>query len=281
MYSLNMTISEAIITALRRYCADHYSYWLNEYSQKKTGSKNDNNLFPRYYALNAIRETIECFVGTEFPDIKTCKLTLKQAAQKAQDSFTKEVEDKTGRKAMQEERDKCCQFIDGLEQDTLTRIEPLPFRRRLNDEEREQILGKLKKNWDLDGYWVPVREVRSDLRVLFFSKEDLTQKDFQDFYEFINKKVKHRFFEISGEQVAYEIDPAGFVPDSYETVFCDREASWLIYGSYERTIAFGGKWLLDFLDEKFKDRKELINAWRKKADSGEWPSDEWKDWNTM
>lgn len=266
--TFKMTETEAIVSAAKHYCIDNFRYWSDRYQNERTGNDfpytytdNDYNLFPRYNALSAIRQGIEYFTGQEFQDIETCKQTLKKTGQESQSHFTENTNNKIGRKAIQEERDKFVQFIENIDNSVLEAIEPLPYKRRLKDDERETIRQVLTDKWRVDGYWVPLIEVSSELTTLFMNKENLTETDEKQIVNFIKQKAEGRLYEITEEQLDYEIAHSEFDIDCYETFYCDRTFDWLVYGSHEGTIAFGGKELIDFVQQVFADRKEMINNW--------------------
>jgi hypothetical protein len=263
-----MTETEAIVTAAKHYCIDNFRYWSDRYQNERTGddlpytyTNNDYNLFPRYNALSAIRQGIEYFTGQEFQDIETCMQALKKAGRESQSPFTEKTQNKIEQKAIQEERDKFVQFIDSIDSSVFKTIKPLPYKRRLKEDERERIRQVLIEKWGVDGYWVPLIEERPELTTIFFDKENLTEADEKRISDFIKQKIEGRLYEITEEQLGYEIDQSEFDLDCYETFYCDKTCDWLVYGSHEGTIAFGGKELLDFVQQIFADRKELINNW--------------------
>lgn len=266
--TFEMTETESIITAAKRYCIDNFRYWSNKYQNERTGNDfpytytdNDYNLFPRYNALSAIRQGIEYFTGQEFEDVETCKQTLKKTGQEGKSHFTENTKSKIGQNAIQEERDKFVQFIDSIDSSVLEAVEPLPYKRRLKDDERETIRQRLTDDWGVDGYWVPLIESSPEVTTIFLDKENLTERDETQIADFIKQKAEGRLFEITEEQLDYEIDQSELDIDCYETFYCDKTFNWLVYGSHEGTLAFGGKELLDFVRQVFADRKEMINNW--------------------
>ena len=56
-------------------------------------------------------------------------------------------------------------------------------------------------------------------------------------------------------------DNSEFDPDCYETVYVDENYDWIVYGSHEGTIAFGGSWLLIEIEKQLRDKKKLANQW--------------------
>lgn len=261
-----MTESEALITAARQYCMDNFSYWSDKYLNERTGdghsyTDNDYHLFSRYNALSAIQEGIEYYTGQEFQEMETCKQALKAMGKESQSPFTQKPDSTIAQKAIQEERDKFVQFIETIDASALQTVNPLPYKRRLKEEERAEIRHVLSDKWKVVGYWVPLIEGRSEQSVLYFAKECFTEVDQKQVSNFIQRMAEGRLYEITERQFDYEIDQSEFDLDCYETFFCDKTFDWLVYGSHEGTIAFGGQLLVDFIRQLFVDRQDLINQW--------------------
>ena len=258
---------EALVTAARRYCIDNYNYWSNEYSERRSGSdfpvysysENDYNLFPRYNALSAILHGIEYLVGSKFDNIEICRAKIIKLGQTSQSIFT-EGKNIIERNAIKEERDKFCHFIESIKSSELKNVLPLPYRRRLKDSEREIIRQKLLNIWQFDGgSWIPLVDINPSISTLFFNKDNLNEQDLKKIQDVITQKADLNLYEISEEQLDYEIESNDLQIDCYETVYCDKNLDWLIYGSHENTVAFGGNWLIDYMKQLFSDRKEKIN----------------------
>lgn len=264
-----MTEPEALVIAARRYCIENHDFWVKEYMEKRTGSdfpysysENDYNLFPRYNALNAILQGIELYDGSEFENIDNCKETLKSIGQSSQSPFTTGRQNKIENKAIQEERYKFTHFINNIKTIDLNNIEALPYRRRLKESERNELRQKLQIFWDFNGsYWVPLVDIRPDITTIFFLKENLEREDIHAIKNLVEQNSTGRFFEITEDQLDYETEASELTLDCYETIYCDRNLEWVVYGSHEGTVSFGGKWLVAFIESLFNGRQNLINNW--------------------
>ncbi|WP_315824024.1 hypothetical protein [Paraflavitalea speifideaquila] len=262
-----MTATEALITAARRYCQVNHNYWADKYAKERTGNDypytytdNEFNLFPRYNMLFAILDRVEVLVGQNHLDSETCRQELKTISLEANSPFTAE-KNKTAIKAMQEERDKFRDFIEGLTVADLSSIEPLPYRRRLNEEESKQIRQALFEKWNFQGnYWEPLESLSPE-PVIFLMKSNISESDYKQIINEIQQHTDNKLFEITEDGSDAEIEFSLFHRNCYETVYCDRSMEWIIYGSHESTIAFAGTWLLDFINQLFADRKDKLNKW--------------------
>ncbi|HEY5462997.1 MAG TPA: hypothetical protein VIJ95_07055 [Hanamia sp.] len=261
-----MTPTEALITTARRYCMDNHSYWANRYSNEMSHnnnpySDNDYNLFPRYNALAAILLGVETFVGQTSTSIDNCKQELKQTGLTSQTPFTTGRQNDIERNAIQDERNKFAKFIDSITDSDLELVEALPHRRKLKDEEAKQIRKQLLDTWNYDGsYWEPL-ENRSTKPTVFLMKEIVTKEDIEKIIQIVSEKADKNIFEVSEDRNDYEIEIDSFSPDLYETICCDKSFDWVVYGSHESTIAFGGTWLIEKIGDIFSDRKEKLNLW--------------------
>jgi len=92
-------------------------------------------------------------------------------------------------------------------------------------------------------------------------KDNLTDDDSIKIGEFIIANSNKRLFEITEDRIDYEIEVDSFNLNLYETIVTDKSISWVIYGSHEDTLTFGGNELVSFIKTLFADRHEKLNKW--------------------
>ncbi|MEG5146995.1 hypothetical protein QUB27_30120 [Microcoleus sp. AT8-B6] len=263
-----MTDTEALITAARRYLKDNFDYWADRYSKERTGNDfpytytdNDYNLFPRYNVLSAILDNVETLVGQNRLGFEACKQKLKDVGLTANSPFTTGEQNDTAKTAMQDERKKFNHFMESVTVNDLQEIEPLPYRRILTKVESEQVRQALLEHWNFQGnYWEPLEEL-SPKPNIFLMKDNITDSDYEQIIEGIQKRADNKVFEITEDGSDAEIEISLFHPDCYETIYCDKSYEWIVYGSHESTVAFGGTWLLDFIRQLYIDRQDKLNKW--------------------
>lgn len=264
-----MTNTEALITAARRYCKDNHSYWADKYSKERTGddvpytyTDNDYNMFPRYNVLSAILDSVETLVEHNYHNIKTCKNDLNDLALNANNIFTTGEYNNIALNAMQEERNKFIAFIEKIANEDLTLIEQLPYRRRLNKEGSDEVRQALLEKWNFEGnHWEPLEEL-SPKPTIFLMKDNITDSDYEQIIHKIKEHSDTKLFEITEDGSDAEIEFSLFHPDCYETIYSDKSFDWIVYGSHESTVAFGGVWLLDFIQNLYADRQDKLNKWQ-------------------
>jgi len=281
-----MTDIESLITKARRYCTENFSYWSKKYQEEMSGnnnpySDNDYNLFPRYNTLNTILQGVQAIVGKNFESFEKCKDELKLIGLETHSIDTIESNkelyllgklsqyfgksgklNKIEKNAIQDERRKFIKFINDQELESVQNVEPLPFERKLKEEESESIREQLLKIWNFDGdYWEPL-DKKSPKPTIFLMKDN-----FEKFYKNeIEKSIKEHsdsdtIFVITEDRVDYEVEIELLDIDLYETIICDNTLEWVVYGSHESTIAFGGDFLIDKLNKLFANRKDKLNKW--------------------
>jgi len=263
-----MTEIEKLITLARRYCIENIHYWTDYYTKSKTEnsikydySQHDYNVFPRYQTAEAILRGVETLVGKEFENIENCKKEIKELGLTSESAFT------TGRLkglqslAIQNARQQFINYIDEITADQLEKVEPLPYRRTLLEVEADLVRNRLNKYWNFDGgYWEPLTPCCIK-PFIFFNKENLSERDFKIIKDIILCFQDNTIYEISEQRYDYEIAKSEIDIDCCETIHTNKNFEWIIYGSHEGTIAFGGELLLAELDEKLSDKRELKNKW--------------------
>ena len=264
-----MTDTEALITAARRYCQENHTYWATRYTSERTGddfpysyTDNDYTLFPRYNVLAAILDQVETLVGQNHLDVMTCQQELVTIGKAANSIFTTGDQNYIARLAMRDERQKFIRFVESLTADDLRAVEPLPYRRRLTDQESKQVRQTLLENWNFKGgYWVPLEDA-SPKPTVFVMKSTIMESDYDQIRAMVKKHTAGALFAITEDHSDSEIEFSLFNPDCYETIYCDRGYDWIIYGSHESTLAFGGNWLLDFIHQLYANRQDQLNKWQ-------------------
>lgn len=280
-----MTVIEKLITSARHYCKDNFVFWADKYQKESSGnnnpySDNDYNIFPRYNVLTAIQQGVETLVGQDFQSFESCKQQLVDFGLKSHSIFTIDSNDElhllgesgkykstTGRqnpiakKAMAEERTKFIEFINSRTTENISQVKPMPYRHRLTDQEMILVRKQLADVWNYDGdYWNPLDD-KCSKETVFVTEDNLTEDDNRKIVEFIVANSSKRLFVVTEDRIDYEIELDSFNLDLYETIVTDKSFSWVIYGSHEDTLTFGGTELVDFIKTLFSDRQEKLNKW--------------------
>lgn len=171
------------------------------------------------------------------------------------------------KRAIEDARQKFVNFIDKINDEQIDKVEPLPFRRRLLENEAGVVRQQLQQHWNFDGgYWEPLVAC-SPKPFVFFDKENLNENEFKKIKDIILKLPYVTIYEVSEDLYDYEIDKSEMETDCYEVIYTDKNFEWIIYGSHEGTLAFGGEWLLAELDKQLIDKTGFKNVFREGSGS--------------
>lgn len=254
-----MTNIEALITLARHYCMNNYNFWVEKYEREKSGkmySDSDYNLFPRYNAISAMLGEILMIVGNNYETIEDCKKELIIIGEYSQNIFTENSENNIELNAIKEEKEKFVDYIMQIQEKDLHNVIKLPYIRKLNKKESENIWNKLKNIWNYDGtYWKHSEDRKN---IIFLMEKHVTENDKYNIIEYILKKDS-MFYNANEIGNVYETEIIDF--DCSEEIYTNKNYDWIIYKSHEMYMAFGGKMLLDYLNILFSDREEKINKY--------------------
>ncbi len=247
-----MTHSDKIITVVRQYGLDLFL----------------SGLSTQQHVAKGLLNGIEYLVRKQFSNLDDLKKEIKQLAltnlNEQTSGYTKDVHVKK----IEAERQNFLDFINRLDVMKLDEVKQLPYRRRLSQNESTLVRQNLKNNWNFDGwtsgeyYWEPLPLVSiSPERFCFYNTEILSDTDYQNITSLLLTLNSDTIYEVTEDRLDYEIEATEFDKDSIETAYTDKNNSWIIYLSHERTIAFGGQQLIEELDRILIDKSELKNKW--------------------
>jgi hypothetical protein len=213
--------------------------------------------FPRYNVLKAIREAIESSIPQDFRSSDELTVFLLSTAQSANDPSTKSgghpntASNETHDRAIQEERDLFCGFIEEVSEAQLSGVKPLPYRRSLTMGESETLRARLKERWDWDGAnWYPdaANEVRGYLLALQ-ERHFHTEVSHLTLQAILRRHGMNHLFVIRGEGPDLEIAIELMDLNESGAFWVSGELDWVVYVSHESSITFGGDWLIQEMKE--------------------------------
>jgi hypothetical protein len=260
-----MSESTALHTAARRYCQERFSQWLQIYEelQRKENwqvqklfepdwdySDEAYLTFPRYRIDKAIQvevERLKVDPGTGFDELRA---RLLRACDVAEARLETELKKRIARKALHEEAENYRVYIRVLRPNDLSGIEPLPFRRVIDDWESNKIWNQLKEVWRIDGsYWFPLEKSPVPRNVLAFHTDYFrAMNGLALLRETLQSRGITRVFQLHefGDP-DYEIELGIFEPayrDGGESYSTSAEPDWVVYASHESSITICGDWLI-------------------------------------
>ena len=161
-------------SSARRYCEGRHAQWSEKYHQlgQKGGDRTSlrgggwgytskaKDTYPRYNVLAAILAEIERVAVAELGDLAGARANLAAIIHRAQNRFTEPPNGDIEEAAMDEERELAIAHVTKIDEATLWETRLLPLRRTLDDSEIEQHWSELKSRWKVDGYWIPLSDVK-------------------------------------------------------------------------------------------------------------------------
>lgn len=246
---------------------ENHFYWSEKYSQLNTGGAGRSGytdeqlaIFPRYNVLSAVLFEVERFRPEDFKTLGEAKQFFCLVANEAHSIFTKPPNGEIEQRAMSEERDKLCSFINELVEEDLKSVEPLFYRRVLSDKESQTVQDNLQLKWNIpEHYWYPLSlEKPEDVEAFqdaYFEKEVGAGK----LQDILKAHGVERIWEIREDKNDYEFELSVFEPyyNGAEAFWCDNKFDWIIYASHESSITIGG-WLLAEIKEVWANWENRI-----------------------
>jgi hypothetical protein len=245
-----MTDTEKIVTETKKFILKLYSEGYSTHQNMVRGLKNG----------------IDYFVGRK-DNAETIKDEIIATCLKEFEERTK-VFDKVGHLKMVEAiKSQFLQFVNRVNVDELTEVSPIPFERRLTDEESERIETSLKEKFDFGSwkdknyYWEPLSKTLNQIPLVYFEKELFKSAVTQKIVDIIKSISGDRIFLLTDENINYEVDISSLSVYWIESAYCNFEADWLIYISHEGTITFSGEVLLSQIENALPEIMVEKNPW--------------------
>jgi len=271
-----MDNTTALHTAARRYCQQRFSDWFQIYEEIQDREKTQVadmfkpgwrysdeacRTFPRYRFDAAIQMEVERLMPDCEANLEQLRTRLVRACDVAEMRFQQELTNSLEREAIHEEAEDFRAYISVLNAGDLHSIEPLPFRRVINDVESRRLWSQLKQVWGIgDGHWYPLKEGPAPPNVIAFH-EDYFEKvvGAELLREALHAQGIRNVFqlqEFGPPEPEYEIDVSIFAPtygsggEQYST---SGLSDWVVYASHESSVAICGDWLTRIIKEKLPD----------------------------
>ncbi len=241
-----------------QYC-EHY--W--EFHDPKVETTYPLDIPVRAVLSRSILEDLERIVDKPFENAAQCKEEIKSIALKRKEG-AKSLDELADSSKMTKRTlrrievnnnavEHFLDFVDSISEEQMDTVEPLPYRRRLSEQESGEVRADLKEQWQFGGfYWVPLSG-DCTRPLIIFDGDEFTEDHLPELKETILSLTSQRIYEIEEFGNDFEVDHTEFDPDKTEVIYTDKNFSWVIYTSHEDTIAFGGPWLLSEIEKRYAD----------------------------
>jgi hypothetical protein len=293
-----MDARTALHTAARRFCESRFSEWIDAYSElqrkesygvedlfKRGWNYSDDayRVFPRYRLDSLIQVEVEKLTPQEVQDIDCLRATLEAACTSAKKTLLAEFTEENARRAIQDEANDFEAYIKALTYSDLGKIQPLPYRRVLTEQESETLWSRLSETWGVgNGYWFPLREGPVPNNLLAFHTDYFRRMGGADVLrELLEVRGVTRVLQLcelkSSSDPDYECGLSLLDPryarggEQYSTSVA---GDWIVYASHESSATIGGDWLVNLLEERWTD-------WSERRYDGPYSTDDMRGtWNT-
>jgi hypothetical protein len=212
----------------------------------------------RLVILDAIQTAIESLSAEALPTLDSLRARLIELGCTTLPTWSERVLIEHEERAIAEERERFCAYVQGLTADELQRVSSVavPRERDLTARERDRIWTRLRKRWGVarNAVWYPLQPLPlpPPPHILAFEADwfawdvplatlraILTSRRVRRVWELMNSRL--------GE--AKEVDLALFMPSGYETFWTSEKMDWLIYASHESSLTICGDWLLNLVKQ--------------------------------
>jgi hypothetical protein len=245
-----MTDTEKIVTKTKEYILKLHSEGYSTHKHMVDSLKNGIDYFVgRKDGLDTIKDEILTTCLTEFNE--RTKVFNKVGHLKMVDTI------KTG----------FVNFINELEINKLIEVLPIPFERRLREDESKRIEKFLKEDFDFGSwkdenyYWEPLSKTQNTIPLIYFDDDLFKIEELKIIVNILKSISGDRIYLLTEEKINYEVDTLTFDIDWIESAYCDINGNWLIYISHEGTITFAGKELLTSIEKQLTEIYKQKNPW--------------------
>jgi len=271
-----MDDTTALHTAARRYCQQRFADWFQDYKDLQAREKwqiedsfasgwhyseDAYRIFPRYRVDEAIQVEVERLTPDREPSLEALRTRLNRACNVAEIRLHGEITNLTAREALHQEADDFRAYISVLNESDLRSIEPLPYRRVIDDSESRRLWNQLKRVWGMgDGHWFPLKEGPVPPNVIVFHDDYFQEIGgvalLQNALKAQGIGKVFQLHEFGPPEPEYEIDLSIFVPtcgsggEQYST---SGLSDWVVYASHESSVTICGDWLTRNIEETLPD----------------------------
>ncbi len=167
-----------------------------------------------------------------------------------------------------DERDRLCAYLASLSPQDLQKIEPLPYRRILQDREAERLWQRLGCRWGVPrhGFWYPLQDGGGVPHNTVAFNDEWFVKGVPPLLlrQILARRGIKRIWQLSMEGRQYEMDLT-LLFSSYrqtEAYWTADKMDWVLYQSHEYSLTVAGPKLLNAVKKAWPEwDKHLYTGW--------------------
>ena len=262
----------ALHTAARRYCQERIERGDTWYQRvkdlKDLPPEGQHDIDLRNVHVYILPE-IERTVGTDFAATDSLRAFLIACAQSAPIPAPIAGSTPEQDRMISDERDRFCAYLASLSLQDLQHVEPLPYRRILQDREAERLWQRLGRRWGVPryGFWYPLESVVvPDNTVAFNDAWFVRYVPPMLLRQILARRGIKRIWQLSTEGRQYEMDLALLFPvyrhRQTEAYWTSDKMDWVLYQSHEYSLTVAGAKLLHAIKKAWPEwDKHLYTGW--------------------
>ena len=245
-----------VIDTLRLYCRELSARYGEEY-QKQYGK---SECFYRYLVVDEIEAQLCTLVDEELPDFGEFCGLVRGIPENYADPRLKNPSPEALEYIREAER----AFLEGLEGVKPDCKAPqIPYFRYLTGEERNHVIARFREKWDYvpHKYWYPLTSLKIKEDTLFLMADYV--EGYWPQIEILLGLTEKRIYscgesDYSGLECAEVTEIVGY--GGFETAYCPKDFSWIIYFSHEETVTFAGS-ILPEIRKILEPERAHWNRW--------------------
>lgn len=227
-----------IVNMARQYCIERSAQYKQQYFKAgMTGF-----VFYKYLATDELLYWVETLIDKDFDNDDTCVRALISFTNHFTSDSLTSPPNALAKKYVNDEKQNYIGYVSKLTSNC--RPISLPYSRTITGEEKIHIREKLAERWNyhVGSYWDPLNETTKD-ETLFIMHKYMAQHQ-QDLSKSILNVYGWIFRYGEGFIERYECVQADWLNFEYsgrETIYTNRDTTWVIYLSHEGTVTFAGE----------------------------------------
>lgn len=242
-----------INSLLRQWCRDKGRM----YGQRFAETRSQFGYLP-IYAANELGFQLSALTGGDFPDFNAYKGEIYRLLRTHIDPSLHKLETKTQQYLVDQVKK---EFLDYME--TLSPQESgcdMPYERVILGGEAEQLVNRFFRKWDYEKnqYWYPLQDRGEGERLYLMDRYVETREG--ELLQLLGLP-ENRIYQYGESNYAVhhvlETDSLSFYGGT-ESVFTDKDFTWMIYCSHEQTVTFAGS-IVGQVKDLFAPEKEHWN----------------------
>lgn len=244
-----------VIDTLRLACGELSVHYSEAYQQH-----GDSLCYFRYLVTDEIGAQLCTLVDAEFSDFAEFCGLVREFLSDYSDCLMKNPQPEA-KVYIQEAEQAFLEQLEAVKPDC--KAPQIPYFRYLTGEERNHVIARFREKWDYvpHKYWYPLTSLKIKEDTLFLMADYV--EGYWPQIEILLGLTEKRIYscgesDYSGLECAEVTEIVGY--GGFETAYCPKDFSWIIYFSHEETVTFAGS-ILPEIRKILEPERAHWNRW--------------------